>query len=297
MLRIAGGGVEARIDPRGAELTSLRAPGGPELIWQGAPGRWPDHAPILFPIIAQVPGGRVEVAGRAYPMPAHGFAATSRFEVARHGPDEALLRLADDAATRAIWPFAFALSAHWRAEAGALHLTLGVENRGDATMPFDIGIHPGFNWPIEPGAAKADHRVVFEADELAPIRRGADDPIMLTPEPHPSPVAGRVLAPTDAMFESNAMVWDRLASRALTFGRPGGAGVRLAFPGSPHLGMWMQPGAGFLCIEPWHGMPAPTGFAGDLATKPGIAEVTPGGWRDFRFSFEPLARMAAPGGT
>lgn len=41
-----------RADSFGAEMQSLRdARTGEEYIWQGAPGLWSGHSPILFPIV------------------------------------------------------------------------------------------------------------------------------------------------------------------------------------------------------------------------------------------------------
>ena len=44
----------------------------------------------------------------------------------------------------------------------------------------------------------------------------------------------------------------------------------------PMLGIWTKPGAAFVCIEPWHGIADPAGFAGDIRDKPGIVEIAPG---------------------
>ncbi len=279
----------------GAELVSFRPAGMPELIWQGAPGRWPDHAPVLFPLISQTPDQHIEVEGRKFPMPPHGFARSAAFAVDRHEADEVLLRFEDSAETRRYYPFAFAFQAYYRLVGADLHLTLSVENRGATEMPCDVGIHPGFNWPLEPGQSKDAYTVTFATEEPEPIRRGVDDPVMLLPEPQPSPVDGRLLRPRDELFEgAQPIVFDCLESRSLTFARQGGAGLRLDFPDSPNLGLWMQPGAAFLALEPWHGYPAQVDFTGPLSGKPGIAHVGPGQSRSWRFVIAPLSASADP---
>lgn len=294
-LTLANEHARALVSARGAQLVSFRPADMPELIWQGAPGRWPDHAPLLFPLIAQTPGGQVEVGGRKYPMPPHGFARSSDFAAEVRGPAEVVLRLVDSAGTRRHFPFAFTFTAHYWLEGADLHLTLSVENRDSSDLPCDVGIHPGVNWPLEPGRSKDDYSVVFAAEERAPIRRGVGDPVMLVPEPQPSPVEGRILRPRDSLFEDALpIVFDRLASRSLTFACEGGAGLRLDFPDSPSLGLWMQPGATFLAIEPWYGYPAQVDFTGPLAQKPGIATVAPGQSRSWRFTVAPLPACVNP---
>jgi galactose mutarotase-like enzyme len=290
LLTLTNGHAEAQISVTGAELVSFQPAGMPVLIWQGAPGRWPGHAPLLFPLISQTPDHHIEIDGQKYPMPPHGFARTAEFVVDTAGAAEALLRFEDSPETRRHYPFPFAFTAHYRLDGSDLHLTLSVENRGTTDMPCDVGIHPGFNWPLEPWQSKNDYNVIFAAEETAPIRRGVDDPVMLLPEPQPSPVEGRILRPRDSLFEGALpIVFDRLQSRSLTFAREGGAGIRLDFPDSPNLGLWMQPGANFLALEPWHGYPAQVDFAGPLAQKPGIAHVGAGQTRSWRFAMAPFS--------
>ena len=53
-------------------------------------------------------------------------------------------------------------------------------------------------------------------------------------------------------------------------------GIAVSFPGVPYLGVWMKPGANFICIEPWHGVTDPEGFNGEFKDKPGSLIVPPG---------------------
>ncbi len=43
--------LRATISTRGAELVSLRDADGVDYLWNGDPAWWPNHAPILFPIV------------------------------------------------------------------------------------------------------------------------------------------------------------------------------------------------------------------------------------------------------
>jgi galactose mutarotase-like enzyme len=278
----APSGLAAAIDPYGAQLVSLKTAAGQEIIWQGDPRTWPDHAPILFPLISQVPGGHVHHRGRDYPMPPHGFAHSREFGLSRRTESGCVYELRDDEGTRAHYPFAFGLNVGFDLSEDGLMVTIAVENPNDEPMPADVGFHPGFNWPLTPGRSKDEYAIVFDQDEPAPIRRGGDDPVLLYPEGEPTPVEGNVLRPRDEMFEDSPIVFDRLESRSLTFGAPGGLGLRVDFPDSPHLGLWMIPGESYLCIEPWQGYPARMDFDGPLDEKPGIALIEPGETRRWR---------------
>ena len=281
---ITSGEISARIDPLGAELVSLTDSTGREYIWQGDPAWWSGRAPLLFPIVGALNGGRYRVGGGEYAMEKHGFARRSVFETVDTGPEAATFRLRDSDATRAVYPFAFSLELDFRVEGRALHITAAVANPGPASLPFSFGYHPAFAWPLPGGAAKDAHRVTFKHAEPAPIRRIDPPSGLVLPDSAPTAVVGDALAPEAALFEADALIWDRLESRACRFGAAGGASLDLAFPDTPMLGVWQKPGAPFLCIEPWQGIADPVGFTGDFRDKPGVVELAPGAARKFRLS-------------
>jgi hypothetical protein len=100
----------------------------------------------------------------------------------------------------------------------------------------------------------------------------------------PSPVEGDRLRLADRLFAHDALIWDRLRSRGLSYGGPVGPSLRLDFPQMPHLGIWTKPGAGFVCLEPWQGFASPADFDGELAEKPGIVGLPPGAIRIFELA-------------
>jgi galactose mutarotase-like enzyme len=229
-----------------------------------------------------MPDGHIRHGGRAYPMPPHGFAHSLDFAVSEQTESSCVFELRDDEETRTHYPFAFTLRIGFELSDDGLLVTAEVENPNDEPMPADFGFHPGFNWPLTPGHDKHEYAIVFAEDEPAPIRRGADDPILLYPEGQPSPVEGNVLRLRDELFEAQAIVFDRLNSRSVTYGAPGTLCLRIDFPDSPHLGIWMRPGASYICVEPWQGYPSRIDFDGTLAEKPGIALIPAGETRYWR---------------
>ena len=275
-------GLTVEIDPHGAQMRSFRTAEGQELLWQGDPEIWPDHAPILFPLISQMPDGHIHHGGRSYPMPPHGFAHGRDFVVVQQTGSSCVLELRDDDETHAQYPFAFALRIGFDLSNDGLLVTAEVENPNDEPMPVDFGFHPGFNWPLTPGRDKTEYAVVFEEAEPAPIRRGIDDPIMLIPEGRPTPVEGNVLRLRDELFEESAIVFDRLDSRSVTYTAPAALGLRIDFPDSPNLAIWTRLGAPYVCVEPWQGYPSQIDFDGPLIEKPGIALIPPGETRSWR---------------
>ena len=268
--------MSAEIATKGAELQTLRDGEGRDLLWNGDPAFWTGRAPILFPVIGCVAGGVVRVDGATYPMPKHGFARHSEWEVADQSPDAVTLRLAASDATRASYPFDFTLDLRFAIEGAALALTATLHNPGDGELPASFGFHPALRWPLPWGAPRAAHLLRFEQDEPAPIRR-IDGDGLVRPASEPSPIEGRDLHLRDALFDDDALILDAPASRSLTYGAPGASTLAVSFPAMPQLGVWTKPGAGYVCIEPWAGIADPEGYAGELRDKPGIVRVPAGG--------------------
>lgn len=283
-ITITSGDLDASINPLGAELWSLTDAEGRELMTDADPRWWTGHAPLLFPFVGRSRGDKYRFDEQDYPMPQHGFARRMIFAVAERSEDAVTFRLEADAETWAVYPFDFRLDMRFALEGRTLRMTATVSNRGKADMPCSFGYHPAFAWPLPYGGAVEEHRVVFEKEEPAPIRKVGHEPGLIALESVATPVEGAVLAPTHAMFEGDALIWDRLESRSLFWGVPGRTGLQIDFPDTPWLGLWQKPGAHYLCVEPWAGMADPVGFEGDVWAKPGILRLTPGEERAFRMN-------------
>ena len=181
------------------------------------------------------------------------------------------------------YPFAFELDAHFCLIGAALHMTVTVRNTGDTRLPASFGYHPAFAWPLPYGGARADHEILFEQAESAPIW-----PLtpagLIAAKPLDTPVHQNRLALSDALFADDALVWKTLASHSLSYGAPGFPTLDIAFPDTAWLGIWTKPGAAFVCVEPWAGMADPDGYTGDFRDKPGVFTLPPGTAKSFRMN-------------
>jgi len=278
LIEISSTGLSAAINPFGAELTHLRDAGGRELMTDADPAYWTGHAPILFPIVGRLNGDVLSIGGTDYPMKQHGFARRMPFEVIARDPNRAVFRLTDNAETRAVYPFAFALDLAFRIRGATLEIEARIENRGEVAMPASFGWHPAFAWPLPYGKAREDHRILFAADEPESLRAIVPGGL-IGAAPRPSPLDGRTLHLRDDLFLNDALIWDQVRSGRVTYGAPTGPQLDIAFPGTSKLGIWTKPGAHYVCIEPWHGIADPQGFAGAFSDKPGVFEIAPyGDW-------------------
>ena len=274
-ISIASDGLAAQIDPLGAQLSRLTDGAGNELLWNGDASVWSGRAPILFPIVGVLAGGRYRLGTRSYPLTRHGFARGKMFSVERADANSALLTLKADEATGSVYPFAFQLDVHFALRGATLLVTSTVRNTGSDRMPASFGYHPAFRWPLPFGQSRSSHVIEFEAEEPGPCRR-IDADGLLRPQPRPTPIAHRRLALADELFIEDVLIFDAIRSRSVVYGSHEGPRIRVSFPDAPYLGLWSKPGASFICIEPWHGITDPEGFAGDFADKPGVFVLGPG---------------------
>lgn len=271
--------LSADVDPLGAELVRLDDAVGNPLLWNGDPTVWNGRAPILFPIVGALAGGVFRHRGRTHALPRHGFARRSTFTPVERGTAHATFRLEASPATRAVWPFDFRLDVTHRLIGPTVETVAEVVNLSEETMPVSFGFHPAFRRPL-PGAGRhAVPLLLFEEPQSAPVRR-LDADGLLDPTPRPCPVAGDRLVLDDALFAEEALIFDRLAGRRVAYVCDR---LRLVvdFPDMPHFAVWTKPGAPFVCLEPWQGHADPSGFAGDLAEKPGMLALAPGEARRF----------------
>lgn len=146
MLKIENELLTARINPVGAELSSLiKKNTEREYIWQAEPSVWGRHAPLLFPAVGRMSGDSFIYDGKKYFMQKHGFLRGSSFEVVEKTDNSALLRFSSNEKTLMSFPFEFDFDAEYSLSESTLVQRLTVTNKGDGNMYFSVGAHPAFN--------------------------------------------------------------------------------------------------------------------------------------------------------
>jgi len=128
----------ATVHEHGAHVTSWVPAGDEEAIFTSRLARLDGRSairggvPVIFPQFG--PG----------PITKHGFARSARWRLAAHGTEGGApwvrLDLADDDATRALWPHEFQAQLTVRAER-ALALSLAITNTGDVPFAFTGALH------------------------------------------------------------------------------------------------------------------------------------------------------------
>lgn len=277
-LASADGRVHADIVPElGGIVSSLRLPdadGRPReclfqhpWFWGPPTGELRGGIPPLFPVCGRLlkdgTRGLYHVDGRPYVLPIHGFSFRFPWQVvAARAPGVLHLRLADSAATRQMYPFAFELDLIHSVSAEGLSSCLTVRNTGDTPMPYYAGFHPYFLTP-PPGAGKEQTR--FAARPLARHLYNATKTDLVGSAPPPAfPMPIVAVDVNELLLE----VGDRGTTRLMW--PDGFTLVQRATPLFRYRQFYTLPDQPFFCDEPWMAPP------GSL-NRPGAPRMLPPG--------------------
>jgi galactose mutarotase-like enzyme len=250
---------------RGGMVTRFSVGGVPVLFLDEATLADPTKSvrggiPLLFPIAGKLPADRYDVAGRSYSMKQHGFARNLPWAVLDESTDggaTVTLGLEASDATRAQYPYEFALRFTYRLRGDELTVQQRFENRGDSPMPLHPGLHPYF---FVADATKSQVRIDTDATRAFDNRTGREVQIGL-----PIELAGR---------EVDLFLLDH-SPRETVLHRPGLPGVRIAFGDDQTvLVVWTLPGRDFVCVEPWRTRPGALAQGRAPQIAPGLSETT-----------------------
>lgn len=282
-MRIGNEQLTVEVAALGAEMQSIRTADSADWLWNGDANYWGGRSPILFPMVGRAPQDRVTIEGKSYNMEQHGFARRSEFTLAAADATSCRFEVAASEASRAVYPFEFLLAVTHRVEEAAVAIVAEVTNRDHKLMPFGIGFHPAFVWPL-PGAKAEGHNVTLDnGAEPALIRL---DHGLVVPQELSSPFQAGVLGLEHALFARDAMLFPEGAGAGLSYGCPGGASVKIDWTNLPNLALWSKPDAPFICIEPWHGTAAEVDGADDLERRPYGQVLGPGAMARFEMRVE-----------
>jgi len=289
VVKIANEHLSVEVSSTGAEMQSIRTNDGQDWLWNGDPAFWGGRSPVLFPMVGKAPDDHVSIDGQRYPMGQHGFARRSEFALLPSGSDFCRFELVANAVSRAAYPFEFDLVIEHRLEGRAVRVTAEVRNLDHRPMPFGIGFHPAFRWPL-PGCEGQEHTVVLDSGaEPALVRLSGG---LVEPEELPSPFKDGALTLIHEMFEQDAMIFPAGAGAGLRYG-VGEKVVRFTWENLPNFALWSKGDGPFVCLEPWHGTAAVVGGGDALEERPYGEMLGPGAVGRYAFRAELVGQRCA----
>ena len=272
----------------GAELSRVwDKETGCERLWSADPAVWNRHAPILFPFVGKVIGGKYRLDGREYEMKTqHGFARDRDFTCVQETADSVTHVLRDTEETRRIYPFAFALTVRHRLDKEnprLLHVEWEVCNTGEETMYFAIGGHPGFLPPA--GVKKEECFLGFPGRERLHYISADPAGFALPDAPHDLGLQDTLVPYGDSLPET--WIFEDHQVPAVQIVRPDGTPwVTLHCEAFPILAVWANAAGPFICLEPWCGRTDDAGYTGEISGKVCEESLAPGAKKSISYAIE-----------
>lgn len=256
IVEISNKTVSAKINTMGAEITSFKRDDGFELLWQGNPEYWAGQAPVLFPIVGALRGGKVKIKGQWVAMNRHGFVRKMEFAVAEKGDDFVKMTVVSSQETKKFYPFDFEFSVTYKAVNRGVETKFTVKNCGQEPLPFVVGGHPAYNIPVDKNEVFEDYIIEFSEKENIKCTEIDLKECLIDFEKITKELNNENTIPLrHNLFYKDALVFDGLKSRTVSLkSTKSGHGVEMDISEFSMLGIWSCVNDGpYVALEPWTG--------------------------------------------
>lgn len=290
--RIHNEQASAEIDSLGAQLKSYKNSRGTEYLYQPQEGFWQGSAPVLFPIVGKLKGGKTIIDGKEYSMGGHGFARHIEFSIAARSEDSITFELLSSEETLKQYPFRFKFQVVFSLDGTKLTNMFKVYNAGSREMLFCVGGHPAFRCPMDEEDSFENYMVEFEQKETVFRPFVTEDGLIDFKKTTEFLKDESEFSLTRPMFDNDAVCFTNLKSRKVKlYSKKTGNGVSMDFDGFPYFAVWTQGNrleAPFVCLEPWTSMADSPDTSGNFEDKIGMLSLRPQGEYSVSFTVDQL---------
>ena len=276
---LQSGPIEAYVNAFGAEIKGLSL-NGIEYLYEGDVDYYGRTSPTLFPIVGRFLTDTYFDRDKAYHLTPSGFAQIRNFTLEEQTPEEATFLLCSDERTLVLYPYSFELRVHYQVTEKGLRIEYRVKNTGNRVMPFCLGCHTAYRWPLFPEEEPEDYELRFE--EIEDLE--SFNPFNWK-DPHF--IYGQSKTLSHDLFENYTRGMTGIRSAWIEFGHKNRChGIRIHREEMPYLAMWTLPEkeARFVCLEPCTSVHA--GAATTLQDRLGCLTISPGEESQRAFSIE-----------
>jgi galactose mutarotase-like enzyme len=259
----------AVINPKGAELISLKTNKNKEYIWEGNPVFWGKHSPVLFPIVGTLKNNSYHYNETEYHLSRHGFARDMEFQLLEKSENSVIFSLSSSEESFKVYPFDFEFQIIYTLDENKLNITYNIINNNECIMPFSIGAHPAFALPN----SFEDYSLTFEHSENLISYELEND--LLSDKFTTIKMTDNQIPLNYSLFEKDALIFKKLQSKKITILENKNPFLSVKFNDFPNLGIWTKNEAPFLCIEPWIGYSDTIHSSGNILEKEGIQLIEP----------------------
>ncbi|MCI7107933.1 MAG: aldose 1-epimerase family protein [Agathobacter sp.] len=260
--------IRIEIDSHGAELKSLvKKETGAEYMWCADAKYWGRTSPVLFPVVGNVSGKQYRTKGKTFDMGQHGFARDMEFTLESQTDNEIWFVLRSNEETLAKYPYEFVLKLGYRLDGAKVEVLWHVENPSEEELPFAIGGHPAFYCPVTSGGKQSDCYIQF--DIAGSLKCSTIDGYLVGDRVDTYELEDGMLRIDEHLFDNDALIIEKQNIKKVSLCDPKKQAFLTIEMDAPLFGIWRpaDPGAPFVCIEPWYGRSDRIGYAGELRDR------------------------------
>ena len=242
-----------KVSSKGGELHSMCTKDGHEYMWQGDPASWNRHAPNLFPFVGRFNNGKYTFKGKEYEIGQHGFLRDKELTFVSNDDNKLVLSFEETEETLKVFPFEFKITLTYTLDKNTFKVSYDVDNKGNDTMYFGIGGHPGFNVPMDENTKFEDYYLQFE-DGLSPQQTLLNDEYWFERETKAySLEEGNRINLTHELFNHDAIILSNAGKTVEIKSDKSDRSILFDFDNFEMIAFWQSHNGDpdFVCIEPW----------------------------------------------
>jgi galactose mutarotase-like enzyme len=154
-------------------------------------------------------------------------------------------------------------------------MTYEIVNKDEVPMFFSCGGHTAYACPLDKNTKLSDYIIEFpNTISLHSLTLGGSG--LLTNQLRAFELQQNQLELSDTIFNEDALVFANINFKWVRLRKKNQAkGIKVVFKDYPHLALWSKPGADYVCIEPWLGLPDMEDESIDLLEKSTYKTIHP----------------------
>ena len=248
---------------------------GLEYMWDADKEYWGYSSPTLFPVIGSSHDNQYHFNGQTTSIPNHGILRNAEFDILKNDKVETVLKLSANSETLKQYPFYFKMLITYTLENNKLLIQYEIFNEGVIDMPFNFGLHPAFNCPIDPSKNFDDYRLEFSS----PTKLLGCGPMVN------EGLVSHINLKRDLFETFPTFIYHNVNSAYLSL-TDGNHGVKVSLNGFPITAVWTpnDKKAKFVCLEPWLGLSKKTDKDLAFEKRDSIMTIKPGKKRLFTYT-------------
>ena len=209
-------------------------------------------------------------------MPKHGIVrGNDSLVFNQRSESECSFTLNSSDITKSQYPFDFMFSINYKLVDNRLIMTYNIKNKDNEPMYFICGGHTAYSLPLNKSTALSDYLIEFpNQNQLVSATLG--DSGLLSYRKRNYNLFNNSLELNEIIFKDDALIFSNINFDWVRLRKTNEEkGIVVKFSGYPNLALWAKPGADYICIEPWLGLPDRVDESIELSEKSTYQKIDP----------------------